>query len=172
MNNQHIYTDPLGNKLCFEDGVYVVEYRANAEGIIHVEELPFQQGTLASDVNGVSNELLLEAIIHRLQRLDEKDSSVFNKLTILLLKSAQELLSDKSKHQEFRASLGEDKLNDSDQNALVVMRWRSIVRGIEHTTRGMKDILDGTYKKNRQLRSVDIKRLKHPKIIEVFSKES
>lgn len=171
MADQVVYTDPLGNKLVYEEdgGVYVVEYPPRFPGDdTEVEELPFQVGDPANGVNGTSNELLVEAVIHRLKRLEDKKPSIFNRLVIRLLDTAVTFLEKKTRDEMLNEQFKDIKLTEGDLNALEVVRWGAVVDGIETVTKGLNDILTKTYRNGSKMRAVDIRRIKHPEIVKLF----
>lgn len=169
MSDKPIYIDPLGNRLVYDDGVYVVEYPPIGDSEeSEVEELPFQVGDSKNGVNGVSNELLVRAVIHRLERLEIKKPSIFNRLAIQLLKTACKFLEEKGVDEEFNERFKDVRLNDGDANALEVIRWRAVVDGIEKVGAAQQEILTKTYRNGSKMRSVDIKRLKNADIIARF----
>lgn len=171
MANSPIYTDQLGNQLLLEDdGAYVVVYPSKGDGVHEVEELPFHSGDLRDGVNGVSNELLLVAVIHRLKRLEEKQPSIFNRLTIRLLETAVTYLDAKDKDEKFNVQFEGVKLTEGDINALEVVRWKSVVNGIETVTKGLNTAMTKTYRTGSKIRAVDIKRIKDPRILALFQK--
>lgn len=165
-----IYTDPLGNSLVLEDGTYIINYPENVDGMIESEELPFQVGDLSHGVNGVTNELMIAAVTHRLERLEEKSPSIFNRLTLALLKGAAFIQDEKHKDEKLRIQFESEKLTEGDLNALDVIRWKTVVAAVQPITSALTAILDTTYRKGSKMRSVDVKRIKHPEIAKLFKK--
>lgn len=169
MGDKLLYTDPLGNNLYIDElGSYVVDYPNDSSETFEKEELPFQVGDTANGVNGVTNELLIEAVTHRLERLEVKKPSIHNRLAIILLKAAGNILAAKDEDEKLHESLKGDKLTDGDENALEVYRWQSVIRTVQEATKGMQTALSQTYRNGSKVRSVDFKRIRHPIIAKLF----
>lgn len=168
MAEELIYSDPLGNELYLDEDKYVVQYPENGTGYHDREELPFQVGNVNDGVNGVSNELLLKAVTHRLERLEERRPSIYNRIAVHLINSTLNVLHEKEKDLEFNRQFDSKDLTDGDNNALEVLRWKSVINSIQSISTGLQTILKNTYRSGPKMRAVDIKRIKNATISKLF----
>lgn len=168
MAEELLYLDPLGNELYLDEDHYVVQYPTNGTDYHEREELPFQVGGIDEGVNGVSNELLLKAVTHRLERLEERRPSIYNRIAIHLIKTALDILHEKEKDLNFNGQFDVKSLTDGDNNALEVLRWKSVISSIQNVSTGLQTILKSTYSNGPKMRAVDIKRIKNETIAKLF----
>ena len=114
-----LYRDSLGTTLLFVKNAkfphtqYQAVYPERA-GIQHQpEELPFQIGALDTDgINGCTNELLISALIHRIETMNEINPTEFNHHALRGLRQALVMLEQRDK---FRRQVG---INNTTKTSL------------------------------------------------------
>jgi hypothetical protein len=91
MPHQHVYSDHNGTRVFTVDdpaaagSLYFIESDAGES----LDTITFQTGSPAEvGINGVTNEHLMAILIHRINILDSKQPSLFNKAAIECVKEA------------------------------------------------------------------------------------
>lgn len=188
MTKQVIFTDPLGTKLYWNKdvdypeaqytSVYPVEESEEENGDVDVdligeEDLPFQNGSPTEyGVNGVTNELLIYAVKHRIEQSNKHIPSPYNKLAILLLDYSLKALNLRSEERKLTALIDTeqdiDKLRAADRNAVEVLRFNQLADLISSFADKFNTFSKDITAERSQLKPVSVARMTIPALKKIF----
>lgn len=184
MTKHTVFTDPIGVKLIVESDpetkqtTYSALYPKpivleNDEEEIGTEVLPFQVGPPSiNGVNGVTNELLLFAVKHRIETQNAIVPSIYNELALLFLEQAIALLIDRDAERKLtnltQTTKTTDELSTHDKNAIEVLRFNYLFDRIESFAKKYNVFVETAVKERQHLRPVSAQKLTLPALKQIF----